>query len=1181
MRVALLGPVGLVSEDGVPVGVGGPRVRALLALCALQPGRPVVSARLIDAIWGEQPPENAANALQTLVKRLRAVCGRAAVVRRAGGYALMIEPCDVDAHRFTHLLMLARRQASANATENTSENNTANASELAASTLVQALREWTGPALADLTGFPQLASAAAALETARLEAVELLADCRLALGRAEESIPDLAAEVAAHPLREPLTARLMTALAAAGRRSEALTSYQAIRRLLADELGVYPSPELAAVHTDLLRQDAAHVDAHAPASEPRGPRTNLPRPLTSFVGRDAEVGTISRLLEDSALVTLTGPGGTGKTRLALETAARLSGGHPDGVWLVELGAVAGPARLGGAVLGALAPLGARGAHGALSTRGAVGARGVPAVARPGADGADSTEGDSAAAVAEALADRRALLVIDNCEHLIDAVAALVHTILERCPGIRILATSREPLDVPGERLLPVPPLALAPADADADPRQALQSAAVRLFADRAAQSRPGFGLDTGNSAAVCAICRHLDGIPLALELAAIRTRSMDPADVAAGLADRFRLLAAGPRTAAPRHRSLRAVVAWSWDLLTEAERDLARRLAVFVGGTTADTVRILFGEESPGLLASLADKSIVQWDGARYSMLETIRAYAAEDAQAHGVLAAASRSHAEFFTCLVERGEPALRTAEQVRWLAILAAEHDNCGAALGWAVENGDVRTALRLFGSLSWYLLLRGHRTELTAWRRRVLPLVPFGPDALDVPGGPVGPDVPGGSVGQGGPVGSVGQGGPPPGLASAYLSCAFAADLQDHLDPARWNQMVQASPGFLGVYARALSEERGPHPVFRLVTAVYAGGSEDFAELTASADPWLVGNALLLRGSALFNAGDYASASADLAAAVEVLRGIRDQQALLRALLTLATVVVRTDGTAAASELLAEADALLDRWPGTEEAVNALAWIAHLYYWDGNLDAAEVRLKRARAHRLSEVSEAVLATLAAVEADVRRGRGDLRGALADYAAVIRQVDGGLPPDDPVGVYPAITLRLAAVSGLTSGPAAAVAVASEASRTSAAQHPQRHVANAGALWVRLSYAFALIEDGQPAAAAAQLATLLDLLRTSWHLPLLLGSAVAFAALAHDAGDPTEAAVLLGAAASLHRERATGGPNTVRVTERVRTTLGTEEFARAVSLGARMAVGELVERLLARAAGGLGPDGD
>ncbi|MEY9856178.1 hypothetical protein ABH935_001782 [Catenulispora sp. GAS73] len=355
-----------------------------------------------------------------------------------------------------------------------SESTTEHACELAAATLVQALREWTGPALADLTGFPQLATAATALETARLEAVELLADCRLAVGRAEESIADLAAGVAAHPLREPLTARLMTALAAAGRRSEALTAYQDIRRLLADELGVYPSPELADVHTGLLRQDDAHADGRA--SEPRGPLTNLPRTLTSFVGRDTEVGTISRLLEDSALVTLTGPGGTGKTRLALETAARLSGGHPDGVWLVELGAVAGPARLGGAVLGALAPLGALG---------------IPGGGRSGADGADDTEGDSAAAVAQALADRRALLVIDNCEHLIDAVAALVHTILERCPGIRILATSREPLDVPGERLLPVRPLPPAPAEADADPRRALGSAAVCLFADRAAQSRPG------------------------------------------------------------------------------------------------------------------------------------------------------------------------------------------------------------------------------------------------------------------------------------------------------------------------------------------------------------------------------------------------------------------------------------------------------------------------------------------------------------------------------------------------------------------------------------------------------------------------------------------------------------------------------------------------------------------
>ncbi|GAA1992979.1 BTAD domain-containing putative transcriptional regulator [Catenulispora subtropica] len=1106
MRIALLGPLSARRGDGTAAEIGGPRVRALTALLALQAGHTVPATRLIDAVWGEQPPTNTANALQTLVKRLRAACGPDVVLTRPGGYSLAVAADAVDAHRFTARVAQACRLAA-----DGSEQGAGDAAEL----LAQALQEWSGPAaLPELRDFPVVGAAAVDLDEARLGAVEMLADCRLRLGRAAASIGSLITEVAAHPLRESLTARLVAALAAAGRRSEALTVFQRARELLAAELGVGPSGELAAAYTEVLRQEQPL--ALATRSAP----TNLPRSCSSFIGRDAETGAVSTLLEDTQLVTLTGAGGTGKTRLAVAASARLTGGFPDGVWLVELAAVTDPARVGSTVLAALG----------------IREDGPGRPGRPGRHceqdrhGAKDPHGESSAtagprAVAEVLADRRLLLVVDNCEHLLSAIAPVVQEIVVRCPGVKVLATSREPLDLPGEHVTPVPALSLP--RVGADPRQAMESAAVRLFLDRAALARPGFQLDAANCAAVCAVCRELDGIPLALELAATRMRSMSPADLAAGLTDRFGrfgLLAAGRPAADPRHRSLRAVVAWSWDLLTEAERDLARGLAVFAGGTDTEAVAGVFGRPAVATLAALVDKSFVQWDGSRYRMLETIRAYAAEDADAVGVLTAAGRRHAEYFTSLAEQAEPELRGAGQPRWASRLTAEHDNMAAALDWALANGQTRIALRLFGSLSWYLVLRGHRSELTAWRRRVLALVPAGP---------------------------------PPDLTSAYLACAYAADLQDHLDPERWSRMAQDGPGFPLLYEQALSEERTPHPQFALATAVHAsnGCVRELAALVTAADPWLSGIALLLRGGAQYNDGRYAGATTDLTAAVAVLRRVNDRVTLIRALLTLATVIVRTDSTAAAAELLREADELITDWAAPEEAVNAFAWIAHLHYWDADLGAAEASLERARNRRPADMTDATSVTLSVVEADVLRARGDRLGALARYAEVIRVLDEGLPPDDPIGVYPAATLRLA--------PAR--------STTTSASPP---AANTVALWCRLTYSFALIEDDDPAGARHQLTALLDLLRTAGHLPLLLGAAVAVAALAHAGGDPETAAVLVGAAASLHRERPGGGPNTARLLAATREALGDEAFTRATARGARLDAESLLDRLVEQVQG-------
>jgi len=376
-------------------------------------------------------------------------------------------------------------------------------------------------------------------------------------------VAELEELVAAHPLSERLGGQLVRALAVRGAQADALGAYGRLRARLADELGIDPSPELQAVHVAVLRGEltprapkAATPGPPAPAAPPpAGPvpavRTNLRSPITSFVGRGDDLDRITDALASARLVTLTGPGGAGKTRLAAEAAARLLARMPDGVWLVELASVADPVDLPQAVLALL------------------GARELRLLAPPGTTAVAPLD-----RLVEAIGSRRMLLVADNCEHLVEAAAALVDHLLARCPELSVLATSREPLGIAGELLHPVGPLAVP--DGRVSPAEALAYPAVRLLADRGAAARPGFAVDQATVGPVLRICRALDGMPLAIELAAAR------------LDDRFRLLADGRRPVAGRHETLRAVIDWSWELLGGAEQVLLRRLSVFAGGATLE-----------------------------------------------------------------------------------------------------------------------------------------------------------------------------------------------------------------------------------------------------------------------------------------------------------------------------------------------------------------------------------------------------------------------------------------------------------------------------------------------------------------------------------------------------------------------------------------------------------------
>ncbi|WP_107426318.1 ATP-binding protein, partial [Streptomyces milbemycinicus] len=553
----------------------------------------------------------------------------------------------------------------------------------------------------------------------------------VALGRAEGALAELAALAGQEPLDEPLQALWIRALRATGRRAEALQAYEEVRLRLADRLGADPSGELRALHAELLAEDATPsppdgsawpdgsgapgYGGHPGRGGQQGPGNLRPR-LTTFVGREAELGGLVGELGARRLVTLMGPGGVGKTRLALEAAEAADGAWPGGVWVAELAPVRGGEAVAEAVLTAL------------------GARDT-ALGGPGARELRAAEGAAPGPLAELLehcARRRMLLVLDNCEHVVGAAAELAQALLADCPGVTVLATSREPLGVPGEWVRPVEPLP--------------PEVALRLFAERGAAVRPGFGTEDDRPACE-EICRRLDGLPLAIELAAARLRALTPRQIADRLDSRFRLLTGGHRTALPRQRTLRAVVDWSWDLLDEGERTVLRRLAVFAGGCALEEAEAVCAEPTRAggatpatldILSSLVDKSLVLAvpegpDGMRYRLLETVAEYAAQRLAEAGEREDVERRHLAVYRELVRTGDPLLRGPEQARWLERFEAEHDNVRAALRRAVELREEQEALCLALSMSWFWQLRNHYGDARSWAPAVAAL---GPDPFLAP-------------------------------------------------------------------------------------------------------------------------------------------------------------------------------------------------------------------------------------------------------------------------------------------------------------------------------------------------------------------------------------------------------------------------------------------------------------
>ncbi len=650
MRFGVLGSLTVWTDAGTVVPISGAKVRALLAVLLVHAGAPVTADRLLDDIWGEELPGNAAGTLSAKASQLR----RALRDAEPGAQELVVSPppgyrlasARVDALEFAALLA-----DGATASVDVSER---------IKTLTAALALWRGPALSDFRDHAFAQPVITRLEEQRLLAVEELAELRLSQGAHAAVASELAGLVAEHPLRERLRAAHLRALYGAGRQSEALDSYEQFRAALADELGLDPGPELVELQRAILAQDLA-----APAPAIRRRTSNVPAPLADLVGRDDDIERAVAALAHTRLVSLVGPGGVGKTRLA--TAVANAARARDGVWFVEL-----------------APVTHRIADTVLTTLDI----------RTGAGESD----DPLDALCAAVADRELLIVLDNCEHVVDEAAAVAERLLSAGTGVQVLTTSREPLRLPGEDVQLVDPLPLPDA--------------VTLFLRRAPRD---FVLDAGTRGPVETLCRRLDGIPLALELAATRVRALGIDGLVARLDDRFRLLATGHRGAPPRQQTLMAMIDWSWGLLSAPEQTVLRRLAVHSDGCTlaaAEAVCALPDVDVVDVVLALVDRSLVVATAPRYRLLESVAAYCLR--QLGDEASEIRRRHHEYYLDLAERARPHLYGADQKQWLRLLDDETANLRTAFDNLVADDNGPGAVRLAKALSWYWYLRGRLAE-----------------------------------------------------------------------------------------------------------------------------------------------------------------------------------------------------------------------------------------------------------------------------------------------------------------------------------------------------------------------------------------------------------------------------------------------------------------------------------
>jgi predicted ATPase/DNA-binding SARP family transcriptional activator len=625
--------------------------------------------RLKDDLWDGDLPASAASTLKSHISHLRHSLGPDRLASRDGGYQLRVEPGELDVTLFENDVATGR------------ELLRAGDARAAAEVLGLGLRRWRGAALADVADTSWGQPDAVRLEELRAAALESWLEARLALGESREVIADAESAVAQYPLREQFWAKLITALYHSARQADALRACRRLRELLIEELGITPSADLIKLEEAILRQELEPTRVPDPPRRAVRPErtTNLPPDLTSFVPRPREQADLAVLLTAPGLVTLTGAGGTGKTRLAIQVARDVAGAY-EGVWFCELAAVDDYLHLLREV-----------------------ATAVDRADQPGVDLTNS--------IAERFENGHHLLLLDNCERILDAVADLCFRLRGDSPQLHLLATSLSPLGVDGEIVCHVPPLSV-PGDVS-DPDEALMFESVDLFIERARHQQPTFRLDRGNCRAVAAVCSRLDGIPLALELAAARMRTMSVTDIERRLDDRFRLLTGGARTAPARQRTLKALIDWSYDLMNDHERITLGRLAAFANGFDLEATEAVMGTATLDVVSSLVDKSLVQVDTTglttRYRMLETVREYAAATLTDEEQRATRA-THARHFLRVIESAAPHFSGSGQLAWRDRLQPDEENLRAAFASLLAAGGAQEALRFGAAISKYWNSRG---------------------------------------------------------------------------------------------------------------------------------------------------------------------------------------------------------------------------------------------------------------------------------------------------------------------------------------------------------------------------------------------------------------------------------------------------------------------------------------
>lgn len=705
MNVAVLGPQAVHTEAGT-VTIGAAKERGLLSMLALHAGKAVAIYELEAALWGENSPPSARKAIQGYISHLRRLLPDGVLSTSPSGYRLDIPADSVDALCFERLVAQGRRRLA--------EGH----GEVAIPMLRDALALWRGPALTELADHDAGRAEAVRLEELRRSAEEDLADARLARGLHHELIADLQLAVAAEPLRERRWEQLMLALYRCGRQAEALRTYRRLYEYLGEELGVEPSPRLKELEQAVLLQraelafvatggDAGPTSPGGPgAGEVTGPglapgpplRRRIPEPPTSFIGRETELSSLRRLVEQRRLVTITGPGGSGKTRLAVHFANLASDGFPDGLLFVELGAVDSDGVLPrlASVLGVQPEAG--------QTLGEV--------------------------VLARLQGRAPLMVLDNCEHVVTASAELAEMLTSTCPDLRIVATSREPLRCQGEARLLLTSLPVPDTEREGIERTT-RCPSVRLLIERSASFSPVLDLDRETVEALAEICRRVDGLPLALELAAARLALFRPAELVSRLADPLNVLTVGARTAADRHRTLRKTIDWSFGLLPADEQLVFRRLSVFVGGAglreLGAVCRPLSDDQTTDAVGMLLDKSLVVHLGdplpVRVRMHQTVRRYAREKLKASEEEAEVRGRHARAFADAADVWTDQLHGPRQHLALRQLSTEFENIRAAFDWMVSEGPAHEALRLSTKLWWFWLRTNRVDEGRRWLDQAL--------------------------------------------------------------------------------------------------------------------------------------------------------------------------------------------------------------------------------------------------------------------------------------------------------------------------------------------------------------------------------------------------------------------------------------------------------------------------